>query len=122
MDIEGSEWDVFSALEEGELEHFSQIVVELHHLVNADIPGHPERVVESLEKINRSHQVVHLHASNWACTGLIGGMFLPDTIEVTYVRRSDHPFEECSKIFPTDIDRPCNPNMPDIFLGRLGSG
>jgi hypothetical protein len=120
MDVEGAEWDVLTALKAGELEHFSQIVIELHHLVNADIEGHPKRVIESLETINETHQVVHLHANNWACTGLIGGVFLPDSLEVTYVRRSDHQFEECNKSFPTDLDRPCSPNLPDIFLGKLG--
>jgi hypothetical protein len=111
----------FSVSEEGDMEHFSQIVVGLHHLADADIPNHSEKVIIGLEKINTSHQVVHVHANNLARTGLIGGVFLPDSLEVTYVRKSDHRFQECNKIFPTDIDRPCNPSFPDIYLGRLGS-
>jgi hypothetical protein len=33
--------------------------------------------------------------------GMFDGISLPDTLEMTCVRRADHQFEECRRIFPT---------------------
>jgi hypothetical protein len=81
---------------------------------------HVRRFVNALETLNRTHQLVHLHANN--CGGLIlaGGVILPETFEVTYVRRRDHTFIPCTKVFPTELDMPCNHAAADYFLGAIG--
>jgi len=52
-----------------------------------------------------------VHANNNGGLGIIGGTIIHDLLELTYVRRSDHQFEECRRVFPTPID------MPNVTLG-----
>ena len=120
MDIEGAEWAVFSSLSRGILNRFSQIVVELHRLTQIGNAETAREVVGVLERLNRSHQCVHVHANNWGWIGLLGGVLLPDTLEVSYVRRAGHRFIPTDRVFPTKLDMPCNPGTPDYFLGALG--
>jgi hypothetical protein len=44
-------------------------------------------------------------------------------LEVSYVRRADHEgrFVPRDEVFPTTLDRPNLPAMPDVFLGRTFS-
>jgi hypothetical protein len=35
----------------------------------------------------------------------------------TYARRSSYVFEPSNEFFSTELDRPNNPDMPDMYLG-----
>jgi len=120
MDIEGTEWALLQTIAEKTLLQFSQIIIEFHWMNYIDETFHVRRFVNALETLNRTHQLVHLHANN--CGGLIlaGGVILPETFEVTYVRRRDHTFVPCTKVFPTELDMPCNHAAADYFLGAIG--
>lgn len=120
MDIEGYEWDVFDSMDPTTLEQFSQIVLEMHTLALAG-PDLQTKIVSVLEKLHASHQSVHVHANNHGYFGIVGGVPLSDTLEVTYVRRDDHSFTESRRVFPTEMDMPCRRDMPDFFLGALGA-
>lgn len=125
MDIEGAEWDLFEALPASTLQQFSQIVMEMHHFAGA--AGHPaalafyQKFTAILRKLDATHQVVHIHANNNGALGIIGGTVIPDLLELTYVRRTDHRFQECRRIFPTPIDMPNVTTAPDYFLGPMGA-
>ncbi len=120
MDVEGEEWAVLETVSEQVLAQFSQIVLEIHWLEYLDQTFHFRRFVDGLSKLNRTHQVVHVHANNSGDVVFAGGVLLPNTFELTYVRRADHMFSTCSKLFPTELDMPCNHDAPDIFLGAVG--
>jgi hypothetical protein len=120
MDIEGGEWEVFSSAPMQLLEQFSQILVEFHGLCDLDDADKIWRVLDALSHLQRTHQSVHVHANNWGTTAMIGGVTVPETIEVTFVRRSDHVFSSCHRIFPTELDFPNHGGRADIFLGALG--
>lgn len=120
MDIEGDEWNILSHIEESTLEQFSQIVIEFHDLLKVWSLPHLEKVVAALAKLNKAHQVIHVHANNFGHVGLFGGIVLYESIEVTYVRKADHSFGPCDKIFPIPLDRPNDPARLDYLLGALG--
>jgi hypothetical protein len=120
MDIEGAEWKVLEYISETTLARFSQIVLELHLLSHVDDIHRLRRILNGLEKLNRTHQVIHVHANNCGRIALVAGVLLPDSLEVTLVRKTDHSFSECRKIFPTELDMPCNHAAADFFLGALG--
>ncbi|KVH48566.1 hypothetical protein WJ39_11840 [Burkholderia diffusa] len=120
MDIEGFEWEVFEAMSPETLAQFSQITLEVHTLALADAKLQ-EKIVGALERLYAVHQPVHVHANNHGYIGVIGGVVLPDTMEVTYVRRADHRFMSCARMFPSEIDMACRPDLPDFFLGPLGA-
>ena len=122
LDIEGGEWDVLANMPTKLLEQFSQIVLEFHRLCRLNEADGIWRILEVLTHLHRTHQPVHVHANNWASMVAIGGTTLPNVIEVTYARRSDHAFVPCHRSFPTALDFPNNPRWADHDLGALWPG
>jgi hypothetical protein len=121
MDIEGAEWDVLPSARAETLEQFSQVLVELHGLCDLDDADKILRVLDTLAHLSRTHQSVHVHGNNWAGIATIGGITIPDALEVTFVRRSDHQFVPCQRTFPTRLDFPNHPDRADYFLGAFGN-
>jgi hypothetical protein len=120
MDIEGFEWEVFEAINERTLHQFSQIVLEVHTLVLGGVELQA-KITKVLEKLYQTHQPVHVHANNHGYVGIVGGVMMPDTMELTYVRRADHQFTLCRRMFPSEFDMRCRTDVPDFFLGPLGA-
>lgn len=123
MDIEGTEWDVLSQVATETLEQFHQIVVELHGLGAAVDPSRCGPLLETLQKLSRSHQSIHVHGNGELPPFWIGDLVVPDLLEVTYVRRQDvaDRLGPAAGPFPTAIDQPNRPDWPDVFLGRVSS-
>lgn len=122
MDVEGYEWDVFSECAPELLAKFQQIVVEYHGLTLAAYQkGRCDETIKVLEKLNVTHQVVHVHANGISTVLAMKRLVLPDLLEVTYVRRSDfaHRLVNDQRVFPTDLDEPTFESAPDIYLGRF---
>lgn len=120
MDIEGHEWRAFEFLPPDALDCFSQMIVEMHGFAHVNDTNHVRRYIRVLEKLSRTHQVIHIHANNCGPATVVAGILLPDTFEVTFVRRTDQNFSECHKIFPTALDMPCDLAKADYFLGAMG--
>lgn len=118
IDIEGAEWEVFSKTPSETIENFAQIVVEFHG-VNSVHDGHKfNTMLGVFEKLNKTHQVVHVHANNYGSYDIIGGVPLPISFEITYLRKMDNHFVPSHKYYPVQgLDMPNNPNTADIFLG-----
>ena len=118
MDIEGAEWEVFNNIDEKILNHFSQIIVEFHSVMNF----HPDAIkyhTAALEKIYKTHQSIHYHINNNNILAVFPGFNIGNTIEVTYARRSDWKFEPDYTEYPTNLDFPCNKSRPDCYIGNL---
>lgn len=123
MDIEGCEWDVFDECPSELIDKFSQIVLELHELSPNKSEKEYADMVRVLNKINNTHQCVHVHANTTSFPVWIDDMVLPNTLEVTFIRRTDY---ECKLVpntrqFPTSIDMPTFRGLPDIELGDFKS-
>lgn len=129
MDIEDCEWDVLLHTPSETIAQFRQIVFELHGLLswqNGNRITNIERyemMVAVLEKLNKTHQVFHLHANNARQMPLRCGEFvLTSLVEVSYIRRDDYKdsFSESNQLYPIDkVDKPNVRSRPDIFLGKL---
>jgi len=118
MDIEGCEWDVFDQSDPELLNQFYQIVLEFHGLSESFGTDDHDKQVAILEKLNKSHQVVHVHANSAGYIEFAGPLTLPNLLEVTYVRRSDFVdmFSANTRSFPTELDSSTFPFLPDISL------
>ena len=123
MDIEGAEWPVLEEVSSETLSSFAQIVIELHGLIDVLTPAGHTRIVAALAKLAETHQPIHVHGNGYELPVWIGGLVLPQVLEVSYVRREDHAgrFIPRDEVFPTGLDRPNQPAMPDIALGRTYS-
>jgi hypothetical protein len=72
-----------------------------------------------LERVARTHAVVHVHANNYGGIGDVDGIRVPDVMELTYLRRSGLRFEPCVEEFPTTLDRPNDPERADISMSEI---
>lgn len=121
MDIEGHEWSVLTQTSSAVIGQFQQIVIELHGLDPNKSKNDWSNIIRILEKINLTHQSIHVHANGSCPISWFGDLALPHFLEVTYVRRSDYTdkFIQNSRLFPTEIDQPTFPWVPDVYLGTF---
>jgi hypothetical protein len=119
IDIEHDEWDVFDLCTEVELQAFSQILVEFHSFAQAADRLWLQRATRVLEKLDRVFAVAHVHANNWTGLSNVSNVYLPETLEVSYVNRARYQVTPSQETFPTAIDQPNNPLLPDLYLGTF---
>ena len=122
IDVEGAEWDAFNTTSSDIIDNFSQIVVEFHGVNNIRDDSKYQKMLSVFKKLNSTHQVIHVHANNYGSYSIIAGVPLPETFEVTYIRKRDHEFCDSKICFPiSGLDMPNNPRNPDFFLGFYGA-
>ncbi len=114
MDIEGAEWPVFENISEELLDGFDQMVFEIHGLMKKN---KWEYYAECLERLNRTHVLVHVHGNNACRYALIDGLRLPDCIELSYVKRTNKDYYEDNAVLPRSLDRPNVKGLDEIALG-----
>jgi len=119
IDIEGYEWEVFSEMSQRDLSRFSQILVECHSLTKLNGLARFRKMRQSLRNLAETHQVVHVHGNNNSPMAVVGGVPTPQTLELTWLRRDICPFVPCTRLFPTELDQPNNPNFADHKLGKF---
>jgi hypothetical protein len=119
MDIEGDEWRVFEALDAATIARFRQIVFEFHYLERLDDPAWRLRARGTLEKLCRTHCVLHVRGNNCKSLALFGSGFAPCVVEMTFVGRDAYEIGASTEIFPIELDRPNDPAAPDLFLGSF---
>lgn len=113
IDIEGGEYDLFTALSEDHIQKIDQMVVEFHS------PWGYENRMNILKKLHNTHVILHAHGNN-CCEGLnYGGAIVPLIFELTLVKRSlvNTTTLVANKLpIPGPLDRPNVPHRPDWVL------
>lgn len=119
IDIEGAEWDFFDAASEEQLRSFRQITGEFHRFDYFHKPEWQERALRVLAKLNRTHQLIHIHGNNAADSFFADDIEVPILLELTYVLRSEYEFCETGELFPGAWDCPNAADRADYDLARL---
>lgn len=122
MDIEGNEWSCFDSISSGTIDQFGQIVCEFHNIELFAASDFAEQATRVFEKLHQTHQVIHVHGNNNVPFVELWGVPVPRVFELTLVNRKDFDFEKSTETFPTPLDRPCHPLIPDLFLGSFQFG
>jgi len=122
VDIEGAEWDVFAAVDANFLDSFRQIVCEFHHINEVSKTDKFEKMYRAVCNLTAHHSIVHVHGNNYARWAVIGGVPVPDVLEVTLVRSRDKEFKPASGTFPSQFDQPNSPHFADLMLGSFRFG
>ncbi len=118
MDVEGAEWDCIESMPTEILNQFCQITFELHRLTDID---NERKIINCLDKLNLTHQVIWIHANNFGHIEKAGeGLEVPAYIEVTYVNKSLYRTESGNCSFPLSIDMPDHPGIEEYLLGNWG--
>jgi len=119
IDIEHDEWPVFDATPPEYIGRFSQIVGEFHGFDFMADPSWLERATRVLSKIREHYIVTHVHANNHCGIVEVAGVTTPYVLEITFANRNMYQFDETDELFPGDLDAPCDPSKPDIYLGSF---
>ena len=114
MDVEGAEWPFLKSVKEETLNMFDQILFEFHGLLN---PTKDFNILSLLKKLNKTHQLVHLHGNNCGMVLNIGGLIIPSAIEVTYLNKK-YLTTTCNVSLPNPLDSANDLGREDIFLGN----
>ncbi len=84
MDIEGGEYPWLFHMDESRLAKCKQIVLEFHGITNDGWGCSYQDKAKCLEKLSKTHYIVHAHGNNHGPTH--NGV--PDVIELTYVNKN----------------------------------
>lgn len=84
MDIEGGEYPWLLQIDETQLNRFKQIVIEFHGITNNGWGCDYNDKVKCLEKLSKTHYIVHAHGNNHG--PVLNN--IPDVIELTYVNKN----------------------------------
>ncbi len=119
MDVEGAEWSFLSTVTSETLNQFDQMVFEFHDLTEPKDQSVMNATLACINKINRTHSLVHLHGNNWSKTlHLDNKILFPGALELTYVKTSNYELVDDENIYlPPPLDYPNNSKFPDIPLG-----
>lgn len=99
VDIEGSEWDVFAAATEEELNRCRQITIESHWLQNLTYDAFYKAVIMALTNLRKTHTPVLVHPNNNQPLMVLGNSPVPTVFEVLYLRNSSYKFEKEKDLF-----------------------
>lgn len=115
MDIEGGEYPWILCLDEYQLSKFKQIVIEFHGINDDSWRCSYNDKVKCLEKLSKSHYIVHAHGNNHE----VAKNNIPDVIELTYVNKkyfNSIPHLNTHSLPILNLDFPNNDNSPDLDL------
>lgn len=115
MDIEGGEYPWLLQIDETQLKKFKQIVIEFHGITGDGWGCSYNNKVKCLEKLSKTHYIVHAHGNNWGPT--VDN--IPDVIELTYINKNvfDTPPALNTEPLPiAGLDFPNHPYRNDINL------
>jgi hypothetical protein len=118
IDIEGDEWPVLDAMPSSAFARFAQITGEFHFfseiVLNEDQYQRARRV---LDKLDRHFCVIHNHATNGHPILNVAGVLVPSLMEITFASRARYQFKPSTECFPTPLDAPNHPHLPEIHTG-----
>ena len=118
-DIELSEWQVFANMPRHVLSQFHQIVVEFHGLDKLRNMAFAKLAFRAVRNLMRDHRVIHVHGNNFARWTVVGGIPVPNVLEISFARLDQGEFVVSDEVFPTPLDMPCHSKEADLFLGRF---
>ena len=115
MDIEGGEYPWLLQIDESQLRKFKQIVIEFHGITNDGWNCSYSDKVKCLEKLSKTHYIVHAHGNNFG--PVVNN--IPDVLELTYINKNyfSSALDYNTTSLPIDnLDFPNNLNAQEINL------
>jgi hypothetical protein len=108
LDIEGGEYPWLNSVSDDQLKRIKQLVIEIHNS--------PQRW-NMLSRLSKIYWLAHLHGNNYGGARKINNVIVPNTLECTYIRKSDVNQIKANILeIPTVLDRSNAPGIPDIKL------
>ena len=116
MDIEGCEYEVLHNLSEALLGRFRIVVIEFHKLYQLADRFSFNWMAAGIRKLTRTHAVVHIHPNNNRHILSHGGVEIPATMEMTFLRRDRLKPSDRTLVFPHPLDQRSIDSKPELTL------
>lgn len=113
MDIEGAEYETILAMPSNLLYQFRIIVMEIHHAHSWFGQISWSVVSTFFRKLLKDYHVVHLHPNNNCPFVSVDDFMVPDTFEITLLRKDRSPATGFADQFPHPFDAPNVLDKPD---------
>lgn len=115
MDIEGGEYEVIQGISHNLLDRFRVIIIEFHSLqLVADVNWFRGVFEPSIARLLGDFIPVHAHANNASSPQSVPGAYLPETLEMTFLRKDRAPRNAWTYAqLPHDLDEPNCPSTPE---------
>ncbi len=118
MDVEGAEWEALPTAPSRVIKRFSQIVIEVHGPL-AGATANRLHNLRILKRLCRTHEVVHVHANNYAPVESFEGILIPSVLEISYLRKTRTSFRISEETLPAAADVPNDPSRPEIEMSSI---
>jgi hypothetical protein len=118
MDIEGSEYISILSTPQEILTKFRIILIEFHNLEHLTEKFASEIIQATVSKILSDFYVVHIHPNNARKLSPWGGLMIPPTLEVTFIRKDRVKNTRNIEELPHKLDEPNLPETSDVRLPR----
>ena len=115
IDIEGHEYETIQALDMDFQVRASQIILELHNVL-PKLYHSPLEIFSLVEKLLKTHELVHIHGNNYEYAINTNGSTIPNVLELTFARKDFVSSSFDVAKFPRVLDAPNNPYLPDIII------
>lgn len=119
MDIEGGEYPVLLETPLEDLAKFRIICIEFHQLTHLWNDDFFNFVRLAIDRLCVHHRCVHLHANNAGSEKIHRGIQLPDTLEVTFLRKDRMPSQPSLASLPHPLDAPNVAHLPELKLSSM---
>lgn len=117
MDIEGGEYECILALDQDLMQQMRIGIIEFHNLEDISTRTGYVLVRETLRKIRKLHDIVHIHPNNCKKLFDLSGIQVPTALEVTFIRRDRlSRFKEKVPAGPALLDRKVVLRKRDVSL------
>ena len=116
LDVEGSEYEIMSSLEEDLLKEIRIVIIEFHNLEML-CEENTYQIINSIkQKILKHFYVAHIHPNN--CCGIheVSKFKVPSVLEVTYLNKKNIKLENKNCKIPNDLDRKNVLKKDEIYL------
>jgi len=114
MDVEGAEYPFFnSPATYPLLDNALQIILEFH-----DVDKNLDNLIAIMDKLSKTHSLIHIHSNNHAGVFNYNGKNVPETLEATFLLNKYLPEKKpATTPYPVPgLDQPCDRLREDIVL------
>jgi hypothetical protein len=84
--------------------------------------NHYNKMIKALDKISITHEVIHIHGNNYGNYLTWEGIPVPETLEVTYLKKKGITFLKNTIVYPIKgLDQPNNPERAEFVLAFVNN-
>lgn len=116
LDVEGSEYEILSSLDEKILQELKIVIIEFHGLEMIGDENTNKILLSILRKLFKYFYVVHIHPNNCCGIHYVSKFKVPSVLEVTYINKKSAKKKDGICMIPNKLDAKNVQKKSEILL------